>query len=220
MQCQPSEPRDMARAFHWPAWPVLAIAFFAFAVNVAFARAAIAGEADASESATGESAVAERPNAEVRQRRREARLAALFANADADEDGRLSTDEFVAADLDRPMRGRGGHRARHRGERGARMDGTPSDGQHDGIHRNEHVPLREEDFAAADKDGSGQLSPQEFEGLPQARREARRKRAFERVDGNGDGYLTVDEFAVRMQRQRRASAAKGDGRSTGSEANP
>ena len=102
---------------------------------------------------------------------------------------------FAAADIDRAMRRGGGQRVRPR-ERGPRMGGKPGD------------------FEAADTDGSGALSPQEFDAL---RREARRKRVFERMDSDGDGYLTVDEFSARMLRPRRASGAKGRG--DGSEPN-
>ena len=189
MQSRPCKTRDLALAFHWPAWPVLAIACFAFAVNVAFARAAVAGE-----SASDESEAAEQAGAELRNQRREARIAAFFARADADEDGRVSAEEFAAADIDRAMRRGGGQRMRPR-ERGLRMGGKPGEG----------------DFEAADADGNGALSPQEFDALPQARREARRKRVFERRDSDGDGYLTVDEFAARMLRPRRAPGAKGRG---------
>ena len=189
MQSQPRETRDLALAFHWPAWPVLAIACFAFAVNVAFARSAIAGE-----SASDESEAAQQANAEIRYQRREARIAAFFARADANEDGRVSADEFKAVEIDRAMRRGGGQRMRPR-ERGPRMSGKPGAG----------------DFEAADTDGSGALSPQEFDALPQARREARRKRVFERMDSDGDGYLTVDEFAARMLGPRRAPGAKGRG---------
>ena len=195
MQSRPCKTRDLAHAFHWPAWPVLAIACFAFAVNVAFARSAVAVEA-----AVDESEVAEQANAEIRNQRREARIAAFFARADADEDGRVSAEEFAAADIDRAMRRGGGQRMRPR-ERGLRMGGKPGEG----------------DFEAADTDGSGALSPQEFDALPQARREARRKRVFERMDSDGDGYLTVDEFSARMLRPHRASGAKGPG--DGSEPN-
>lgn len=197
MQCQPSEPRELAPAFHWPAWPVLAIAFFAFAVNVAFARSAIAGE-----SAADESEVAEQPNADARKQRRAARIAALFASVDANEDGRVSAHEFAAMDIDRAMRRDGSPRVRRHRERGPCMGGKPSAG----------------DFEAADTDANGQLSPQEFEALPQALREARRKRAFERIDSDGDGYLTVEEFSARMQRQRRAPAARVERPGDGSEA--
>ena len=186
MQSQPCKTRDLALAFHWPVWPVLAIAFFAFAVNVAFARAAVAGE-----SASDESEVAEQANADTRNQRREARIATFFGRADANEDGRVSAEEFAAVDIDRAMRRGGGQRMRPR-ERGPRMGGKPG----------------ERDFEAADTDGSGALSPQEFDA---SRREARRKRVFERMDNDGDGYLTVDEFTARMLRPRRASGAKGRG---------
>lgn len=209
MQCQPSESREHAPAFHWPVWPVLAVAFFAFAVNVAFARSAIADESAAGESAAGKSAAgksatgeneAEQPNVDTRTQRRAARIAALFASVDANEDGRVSADEFAVANFDRAMRRGGGPRMLRR-ERAPRMGGKPSEG----------------DFEAADADANGQLSPQEFEALPQALRDARRKRAFERMDSDGDGYLTAEEFSARMQRQRRASAAKGGRRGDGAE---
>ena len=186
MQSQPSKTRDLA---------VLAIAFFAFAVNVAFARAAVAGE-----SASDDSEVAEQANADTRNQRREARIAAFFGRADANGDGLVSADEFKAVDIDRAMRRGGGQRMRPR-ERGPRMGGKPAEG----------------DFEAADADGNGALSPQEFDALPQARREARRKRVFERMDTDGDGFLTVDEFAARMLGPRRAPGAKGRG--DGSEPN-
>ena len=175
MQSQSSETRHPKRTFSLPGL-VLGIAVFALAVNFAFAQHAIAEEQS------------DRGSRSVEQLK--ARAEAQFAEADANDDGRVSAEEFVAADLERADRGR--DRARRGGERAARADGKPGD------------------FEVIDADGDGQISPQEFEARRQAQREARRKRVFERVDADGDGFLSPKEFPSRAGRLA-AMDANGDG---------
>ena len=185
MQSQSSETRHPKRTFSLPGL-VLGIAVFALAVNFAFAQHAIAEEQSDRLRRDHRGAVAWSRSVEQLKARAEAQ----FAEADANDDGRVSAEEFVAADLERADRGR--DRARRGGERAARADGKPGD------------------FEVVDADGNGQISPQEFEARRQAQREARRKRVFERVDADGDGFLSPDEFPSRAGRLA-AMDANGDG---------
>lgn len=68
----------------------------------------------------------------------------------------------------------------------------------------------EQRFNAADADGDGQLSKQEFEALPAVARRVQQLRAFERLDANADGGLSLVEFASRLTRLQ-ALDANADG---------
>lgn len=71
--------------------------------------------------------------------------------------------------------------------------GTPSvgSGEREGASdRHEAV------FAAADQNGDGYLSAEEFIKLPNIVRALRQRAAFERLDADADGWLTAEEFAA------------------------
>lgn len=105
------------------------------------------------------------------------RAAEAFAKADADQDGLVSAAEFAAVDDDKR---RPGQRQRRRG-----------DGEGAGKGKG---------FELGDADGDGQLSREEFEALPAARRAAQAQRKFERLDADGDGGLSPSEFPSRANR--------------------
>ena len=95
--------------------------------------------------------------------------AAAFEKADADQDGLVSAAEFAAVDDGRERRGqRRGPGPGHRGKGYG--------------------------FDLGDANGDGQLSREEFEALPAARRAAQAQRKFERLDADGDGGLSPSEF--------------------------
>ena len=131
----------------------------------------------------------------------QARTARRFARADADGDGRVTPEEFAATRMDR-----GGRRAGD-ADRGARR----RDGQAE--RRRRGGPFGEAAFDAADADGDGQLSREEWRELPRAARAAARERMFARLDANDDGALEASEFGPGMERLN-ALDADGDGRLT------
>ena len=100
--------------------------------------------------------------------------AAAFEKADADRDGAVSAAEFAAVDDDKRRPGQ------RRGPKPGRRGG-------DG-------------FDLGDANGDGQLSREEFEALPAARRAAQAQRKFERLDADGDGGLSPSEFPSRANR--------------------
>ncbi len=139
----------------------------------------------------------------------EARAARRFARVDADGDGRITAEEFAASRMDR------------RGRRDGDADGRPRRGgeRRDGRRRGDRFggsPFGERAFDAADADGDGQLSREEWRELPRAARAAARERMFARLDANDDGGLDADEFGRDMARLK-ALDADGDGRLTRSE---
>lgn len=115
-----------------------------------------------------------------------------FADADANDDGSLSAEEFANLDM------RGAF-AQRRGQRGDRTGGQR--GRFD----------RGEQFDVADENGDGQLSEQEYEDMPKAIRAARQERLFARLDANADGKLTADELPSQSERLARLDA-NGDGK--------
>lgn len=120
-----------------------------------------------------------------------------FANADADNDGSLSAQEFAAMDMRRMF-------AERHGRRGHRAGGEREPGK---LERGD----RSEQFEAADENGDGQLSEQEYEDLPNAVRAARQQRLFARLDENADGKLTPDELPSQAARLKRLDS-NGDGK--------
>lgn len=161
-----------------------------------------------------------------------AEAAERFNAADADGDGMVSEDEFAAVDLRRLM-GEGWLRDRD-AVGGASLRRAAADRL--GRRQEARAERREGEFAIADTDGDGQLSKDEFRGLPAAVRDERerqraeaqrerRQKEFVRADADGDGRLSKDEFrglpaAVRAERQRRLFFhldADGDGMLTPSE---
>lgn len=124
-----------------------------------------------------------------------------FAAVDTDEDGAVSVDEFIAAGPQRDgfmrgfpgRRGPGMDRGRGKGERGAMRE------------RREAMSERRESmeegvFEQADGDGDGALSKDEYDSLPQARRQVAMQRMFERLDDDGDGALAPEELGSAVQR--------------------
>ncbi len=151
-----------------------------------------------------------------------AEAAERFSAADVDGDNLISADEFANVDPRQLMDDR---RLR---ERGPAAD-TPR-------RAKAKAAKRDGDFSVADADGDGQLSQEEYRGLPAAvradrerqRAEAQRERRageFAAADADGDGRLSQEEFhaapaARRAERQRRLFTrldADGDGKLTASE---
>ena len=126
-------------------------------LGVAIAAFSAAGAADAPDAAE-EGAKAKRG---VSIETLESRAAQRFARADADGDGRITPEEFAAARMDR--RGRRGEEAR----RGGRRD----DGQRD--RRRPRGPFGEGAFDAADADGDGNLSREEWREFAAGRAQCR-----------------------------------------------
>ena len=167
-----------------------------FSLGLAIAAFPAAGATDAPDADEGA-----KGKRGVSIERLETRAAERFAKADADGDGRVTAEEFAAVRMDR--RGRRGEDARRDGRRG--------DGQRD--RRRSRGLFEDGAFDAADADGDGKLSREEWRELPRAARDAARERMFARMDDNGDGVLEAAEFAPNVERLR-ALDADGDGRLT------
>ena len=172
-------------------------------LGIAIAAFSAAGATDAPDADAEEGAKARRG---VSIETLESRAAQRFARADADGDGRITPEEFAAARMDRRGR-RGGEEAR----RGGRRD----DGQRDRRRPRGPfgLPFGEGAFDAADADGDGKLSREEWRELPRAARSAARERMFARMDTNDDGVLEAGELAPDLERLR-ALDVDGDGRLT------
>ena len=143
----------------------------------------------------------------------EARAARRFARADADDDGRITPEEFAAVEPNRRGR-RGGD-----GDRGKRRGDGPRHGPGFGGAFGD-AALGDAAFDAADADGDGKLTREELREMRRVARdtmrERMRERMFARIDANGDGALDAGEFPPDMQRLR-ALDADGDGRLTRAE---
>lgn len=101
-----------------------------------------------------------------------------FSTADADGDGLLSAEEIEAAVATfREERGKRG------GERGMRGDGPRGGNPEQMIER-------------LDTDGDGKLSAEELAAAPQ------RQNMFERIDADGDGSISEEEFAQAAEKMR------------------
>ena len=166
-------------------------------LGVAIAAFSAAGATDTSDAGADRDAKGKRG---VSIETLESRAAERFAKADADGDGRVTPEEFAAVRMDR--RGRG---------EDARRDGRRRDGSRD--RRRSRGLFEDGAFDAADADGDGKLSREEWRELPRAARDAGRARMFARMDDNGDGVLEAAEFAPNVERLR-ALDADGDGRLT------
>lgn len=137
-----------------------------------------------------------------------AEAAERFSAADADGDGGLSADEFANVDLRQLMDDRG---LRRRGSETGMPSRRGADQRRQGLRTK--AAKREGEFAVADADGDGQLSQEEYRGLPAAARAERQRRLFARLDADGDGRLTASEFPSVADRLARLDV-NGDGQIT------
>lgn len=200
---------------------------------VAATVAGAAATADTGETAAAGEAVAEE-EAQSAERggrfpidiaRMKADAAQRFARLDADGDGEVSSEEFVAGAADRaapgrafrgdrgPGRrmgagGRGGDRARHR------RSGPRPFGGRGGAMRERMQASSEAAFDRADADGDGALSREEYGNLGEARRQLVREsmaaRTFARLDADDSGSLSGAELSRRVARLATLDA-DGDG---------
>lgn len=136
----------------------------------------------------------------------EAHRAEIFAGLDSDGDGRISTEEFAAAEVPRGFRHgmKPPHPMAH--ERGR--------DEPDEARREARMTARDDAlFAALDTDGNGTLSRAEFshQAMARAMTEGMQHRLFERADADGDGYLSPEEFPPRRLAELDAN---GDGQIT------
>ncbi|MDE0055441.1 MAG: EF-hand domain-containing protein [Gammaproteobacteria bacterium] len=130
-----------------------------------------------------------------------------LAKVDTDGDGEVSPEEFAAARMDRgEARGEGRRWREARERRGQAMRKRMREGM-----RERREMLSGPVFDAADGDGDGKLSKDEFDQLPQAARSVAQRRAFDRVDADGDGVLTASELSPRVAMLEKADA-DGDGK--------
>ena len=176
------------------------------ACSLAMAAFSAGAATDDADAATDDGAKAKRG---VAIEDLQARTARRFARADADGDGRVTPEEFAATRMDRRGR-RGGDADRGSRRRDGETDRRRPAGRFGG------GAFGETAFDAADADGDGQLSREEWRELPRAARAAARERMFARLDANDDGALEVSEFGPDMERLN-ALDADGDGRLTRSE---
>lgn len=63
-----------------------------------------------------------------------------------------------------------------------------------GARREAMRALAQESFTAADADGNGSLSPEEFQTFHEIMRAKMAQQRFQRADANGDGAVTLDEL--------------------------
>lgn len=134
-----------------------------------------------------------------------------FAAADADGDGLVTEEEFANVD---PRQIFAGVRTPDARNRDGRRRGQGAEGQRGpdrealrermAQRRAEAETRRQEartrDFATADADGDGQLSPDEYGDMPARLKATRQSEMFNRLDADGDGVLIPAEFPSTLGR--------------------
>jgi Ca2+-binding EF-hand superfamily protein len=121
----------------------------------------------------------------------EARASAAFARADANADGKLTAEEFAAAELPQRRETRRGPHGQRGAEHGAgRMDAE------------QQAAYEAELFDALDRDGSNCLSREEAsrERRHAAHQALRKQHMFSRLDSDANGVIDQTEFSQRVQR--------------------
>ena len=137
------------------------------------------------------------------------RAAKMFAAVDANDDGKITDSEFMAANPrhEGPPGGPGmGMSGPHKGMRGPGPDGALTAEQRDARTQAFETEL----FSALDTDHNGQLSPAEFSKSREVAQNLMKKQMFTKSDKNGDGVLTKDEFPPFVPKLA-AMDANGDG---------
>jgi Ca2+-binding EF-hand superfamily protein len=193
------------------------------AATASLAFAATGSEADANRAAQPRRMAAMQERFPIDLSLLEARATALFDHVDAAGDGVITRAEFVAAEIPRDAMGPGlmGERAgpqagpgrpgiQRQQRSGPRRGDAERQARSQEMLEARRAQWQAEVFAAADTDGDGQLSQEEFARLPEVHRELARTRMFERLDVNGDGVLDRDEFP-RWWAELRAMDRDGDG---------
>lgn len=136
------------------------------------------------------------------------KAARRFAAADSDGDGRVTEEEFANAARaagDGKGKGKGKHKGKGKGKcsKHGKKDGSKAE-------------WREQVFAEADRDGSGELSREELADYHKAARRVGQRSHFARLDRDGDGILTEEELSAKLAHLTSLDK-DGDGKLTGDE---
>lgn len=135
---------------------------------------------------------------------------ALFAKADADGDGQLSSDEFLAIGQNLPSSGNNGPPPAHSGVGGGRQNfSSDTMGSLLSLQQSDDSDRAAKMFASADSDGDGTLTADELaadmaaHAPPGATGDTAAMAAdlVAKADADGDGLLSSDEFAALKPRQ-------------------
>lgn len=125
----------------------------------------------------------------------------MFEDLDANQDGKVTTEEFAAKQKERQDK-MFGHLDKN--SDGAITKEEVPQPPKDGEGRGRFMP----DFAAMDKDNNGSISKDEFA----AGAKERSKEFFAKLDANGDGAVTKEEAAAMREKfgGDRKGSPKGD----------